>query len=129
MNKTKVFELFNYCVKYREGFKRTNQDQAICERALQRFKGGCLRLDDCYKRPSDAKISAYLECESLSKEHGYFQVCSSVLGYNCNFFSWVALWADCKSDYTGEVTIYLRFDTISSGKLIKVCRVPFDWVR
>lgn len=129
MNKRAIFWHFTKAIERGTGIKRTHVDEEICRRALSRFKGGRLDIADCYKNPSQAKISAYLECERLADEYGFEQVCSSIIGYNCQAFSWVAVWADKTPDSDGYITIYLRYDTAWHCRLIEICRVPYEWVR
>lgn len=129
MNNKAVFEFFKYYVESGFGIKRTKTEQAICEYALRRFGSGCLDLADCYKKPSQAKISAYLECEYQWHEHEVVEVCSSVLGYNCSMFSWAGLWVDRNPSIDGCATIYLKYDTAWHSKLIEVCSVPYEYVK
>lgn len=129
MNKRAIFYHFTKAIERGTACKLSRKDEQICLRALARFKTGSLDLQDCYKKPSFAKISAYLECESLADDCGVEQVCSSVIGYNCNAFSWGAVWADKTSDNDGYISIYLRYDTAWHCRLIEVCRVPYEWVR
>ena len=129
MNKRAIFYHFTKAIERGTGIKRTRVEEEICRRALARFKSGTLDLHDCYKKPSFAKISAYLECESLADDCGVEQVCASVIGYNCDTFSWAAVWADRTRDRDGYITIYLRYDTAWHCRLIEVCRVPYEWVR
>lgn len=128
MNKRAIFYHFTKAIEQGAGIKRTHLEDYICRLALARFKSGCLNLEDSYKKPSFAKISAYLECESLAEDCGVEQVCSSVIGYNCSTFSWGAVWADRAPDNKGYITIYLRYDTAWRCRLIRVCRVPYEWV-
>lgn len=129
MNNNTVFKFFKTCVECGYGIKRTKKEQAICERALRRFESGYLDLSECYKKPSQAKISAYLECEYQWREHEVVEVCGSVLGYNCSVFSWVGLWVDRAPSIDGYVTIYLKYNTAWKSKLIKVCSVPYEYVK
>lgn len=123
--------IFNYVVGMIEhglGVRRTLVEDAICRQAISRFKAGGVNLEDCYKKPSHAKISAYLECESMWEECGVKQVCSSIVGYNCQSFSWAALWVDNEPDKNGCASVYIRYDTRRHCKLIEVCCVPYEWV-
>lgn len=129
MNNRAIFYHFTKAIECGTGIKRTHLEDAICRRALARFKSGSLDLQDCYKKPSQAKISAYLECESLAEDCNMEQACSSVLGYNCSTFSWVAVWADKAPFIDGYITIYLRYDTAWRCRLIPVCSVPYEWVK
>lgn len=129
MDKRAIFYHFTKAIERGAGIKRTPLEEAICRRALARFKRGSLGLEDCYKKPSFAKISAYLECESLAEDCGVEQVCSSVIGYNCDTFSWGAVWVDKTPDNDGHITIYLRYDTAWHRRLIEVCRVPYELVK
>lgn len=129
MNNKAVFDFFKICVECGYGIKRTKKEQAICERALRRFEMGCLKLSDCYKTPSSAKIRAYNECEVEYLYNECVQVVSSVLGYTCNAFSWVGLWVDFTPSIDGYVTIYLKYDTAWHSKLIEVCSVPYEYVK
>lgn len=129
MNNRKIFWYFTKCVENGEGCKRTAEEDKICKRALWRFTHGALDLDDCYKKPSKAKISAYLECESLYLDYRVEEICSSVIGYNTCAFSWAAVWAVKAPDKDGNISIYLRYDTAWHCRLIKVCQVPYEWVK
>ena len=129
MNKKRVFELFDYFVSNNCGIKRTKKEQVICECALRRFKRGCLDLSDCYKKPSSAKISAFLGCVSQWRDYLCMEVCSSVLGYNSQAFSWVGLWVDLTPSIDGYVTIYLKYDTAWRSKLIEICSIKYDYVK
>lgn len=129
MNNRAIFYHFTKAIECGTGVKRTRVEDGICRRALARFKSGSLDLEDCYKNPSQAKISAYLECESLAGGCDVEQACSSVLGYNCSTFSWIAVWADKAPDKDGNISIYLRYDTLWHCRLIEVCQVPYEWVR
>lgn len=130
MNKRAIFYHFAKAIERGGGIKRTRIEDDICRRALTRFKSGSLDLGDCYKHPSFAKISAYMECESLADDYGVEQVCSSVIGYNSQTFSWAAVWCDTKPNpIDGYVTIYLRYDTAWHSRLIAVCSIPYEWIR
>lgn len=129
MNKRAIFYHFMRAIERGTGIKRTPVEERICKQALSRFKRGSLGLQDCYKRPSFAKISAYLECETLAEESGVEQICSTIIGYNCQAFSWAAVWADKAATKDGYITIYLRYETAWHCRLIEVCSVPYEWVR
>ena len=129
MNKRAVFEFFKDCVESGAGIRRTKKEQAICKYALRRFERGCIDLADCYKNPSRAKISAYLECESMWRDYDVVEVCSTILGYNCQTFSWAALWVDFTPSIDGYVTIYLKYETAQHSKLIEVLSVPYEWIK
>lgn len=129
MNKELIFSLFREHVRYNLGIKRTKKEQVICELALKRFERGCVSLYDCYKNPPQAKIRAYNECEIKYLYHECVQVMSSVLGYNCNTFSWVGLWVDFSPSIDGYVTIYLKYDTAWDSKLIAVCSIKYEYVK
>lgn len=129
MNERAIFYHFTKSIERGTGIKRTPLEEAICRRVLARFKSGSLDLEDCYKRPSFAKISAYLECERLYLDSEVEQICSSIIGYNSSVFSWAAVWADKAPDKDGNISIYLRYDTAWHCRLIEVCQVPYEWVR
>lgn len=129
MNNEVIFSLFREHIRYNLGIKRTRAEQAICERALKRFEGGCLKLRDCYKAPSQEKIRAYNECEIEYLYNECVQVMSSVLGYNCSTFSWVGLWVDFTPTIDGYVTIYLKYNTAWRDKLIEICSIDYRYIK
>lgn len=129
MNNEAIFSMFRECVRYNLGIKRTKKEQAICERALSRFERGCVSLYDCYEKPSQAKIRAYNECEIEYLYNECVQVMSSVLGYNCNAFSWVGLWVDFTPSIDGYVTIYLKYDTAWHSRLIEICSIDYRYLK
>lgn len=129
MNNERIFNYFAYCIENRAGKWLSDKDRDICKRALYRFKRGCLNLGDCYKTYSDAKLSEYLQCESLCDEYGFEQVCSSIIAHNTYTFSWAALWVDKVPDSLEYVSIYIRYDTAWHSRIIKVCRIPYDCVK
>ena len=129
MNNDCVFSMFREYVRYNLGIKRTKKEQAICERALSRFERGCVSLYDCYEKPSQAKIRAYIECEMEFLNNECVQVMSSVLSYNCNTFSWVGLWVDFTPTIDGYVTIYLKYDTARHSELIEICSIDYRYIK
>ena len=129
MNNELIFSLFREHVRYNLGIKRTKKEQGICERALRRFERGCVSLYGCYEKPSQAKIRAYNECEMEYLYYECVQVMSSVLGYNCNTFSWVGLWVDFTPSIDGHVTIYLKYETAWHSRLIEVCSIDYRYLK
>ena len=129
MNNKAIFYFFEKSVERGGGIHLTREQERICRRALWRFKQDSLELGDCYKKPSNAKISAYLECESLCDDYDVVQVCSSIIGYNCQAFSWAAVWATKTADRFGNITVYLRYDTAWHCRLIEICKVPYYCVK
>lgn len=125
-------EILFYFAKYVEcggGYKLTSKQKALCVRALERFKRGCVNIVDCYKKPSFRKISAYLECEALHIDKNVKQIYSSVVSYNSQFFSWAGLWVDSSPNEMGYINIYLRYDTPFNSHLIDVGCIPYVWVK
>lgn len=129
MNNKAVFYFFEKCVERGGGFHLTREQEKICKRALWAFRRGCRDLFDCYKKPSQAKQSEYLQCEYLCIDSDVHQVCSTIVGYNYQAFSWAAVWCDKTPDVDGYATIYLRYDTYRHCRLIEVCQVPYEWVK
>lgn len=129
MNNGKILSVYEYYVM-REYGKRSKRLQDIMERALLYFKQGGYGLEDCYKKPSFKKISAYLECECMADELGYYQAYSTILGYNCSFFSWCGLWVTKKPLLNDNlVTIYLRYDTHTKYRLYPIISVDINDIK
>lgn len=130
MDNNLIFSLFRENVRYNLGIKRTKKEQAICERALRRFERGCLKLSDCYKKPSSAKIRAFWMCDTMWRYNDCEQVYSSILGYNCETFSWIGLWVDATPNpIDGYVTIYLKYNTVWRGTLIPICSIDYRYIK
>ena len=130
MKKELIFSLFREHVNYNLGIKRTKSEQAISERALKRFECGCLKLSDCYKNPSTSKIRAFWRCDTAWRYNDYKQIYSSILGYNCQAFSWIGLWVDdTPNPIDGYVTIYLKYVTAWRGKLIPICSIDYRYLK
>ena len=129
ISKVRVF----YCLKGLAGsglyHKLTKEEKRICARVLRRFEFGKLTIYDCYKQPSDAKLSAYLECEHEAYFSEEFDcVWSSILSHNCKTFSWSCVMID-KRGVCGYADIYIRYATYKRWHLIRVCSVPYECIR
>lgn len=130
MNNKAIIYYFEKSIERGGGYHLSREQEKICKRALRAFRyWGCRGLFDCYKQPSNAKQSEYLQCEYLCVDSDVHQVCSTIVGYNCQTFSWAAIWCDKYPDFEGYVTIYLRYDTYKHCRLIEVCDVPYEWVK
>ena len=57
-------------------------------------------LGNCYNKPSDYKVSAYLELEYVARKQYDYCLDSGVIGYNSNHFSWGAIIANMITDKT-----------------------------
>ena len=121
--------MYEYAVM-RDYGKRSKRLQGILERALLCFKQGGYTLENCYRKPSFNKISAYLECEWLAEDKGYYQAYSTILGYNTYTFSWCGLWVT-KTPILNDnfVTIYLRYDTASNCRLYPIISVDINDIK